>query len=134
MVDVRDDPNWYQKYSKWILRPGCLRRCLFHNDNYVEDTVDVDAEEFHPCRKCPNGFTKSGYSESAWRNRHREPGAVCLKCEAKEKVWQCQGCKRKKPTAAFSSSMWHHRRDPDLRRVLCLDCEGGAEERQACGL
>ena len=51
----------------------------------MEDTVDADAVELRPCKKCPLGFPKSGYSDSAWQRRDRDQGAVCLKCEAKEK-------------------------------------------------
>ena len=55
-VKGKGDPNWNLKYSKWILRPGCLRRCLDHNDDYVEDTVDVDAEGVPPVQEVPVEF------------------------------------------------------------------------------
>ena len=49
---------------------------------------------------------------------------MCLKCEAEEKVWECQACKVTKPRVAFTESMWAHRR---FQRTRCRVCDGEPE-------
>jgi hypothetical protein len=131
------DPRWQIKYSKYIIRRGCLRKCVSccveTGDELAEDQKRQEATA--ECDDCHMMKEKDKYAESMWHHRRKPARQTrCLMCCEKSEppTRKCDECHMMKKKDEYSESMWRHQAHDDHRTRCLMCCEKAEAPRWKC--
>ena len=125
------DADWQSNFSKFILQPGCLRKC--RSCRCVEDEME-DNIELHQCEVCEKTLPRNEYNDSMWKHRD-DPSrrTLCLKCcnppctsAHCRTCTTCRNpsCRKRECTQPIASLHWKRlpQTKQDVQSFLCDSC------------
>ena len=143
-LDVDRDPDWQSKFSKYILRPGCLRECLACKKETVE--TEKNAKNTRKCALCLKCKPRKDFADSMWRHSsYATRKTVCIGCCRPEctapdcktcKHCRDPKCKKKNCRAPITPLHWKQlpKDSKEVASFLCRPCQEKQTEENAKAL